>query len=269
VERPAASIASFLEEPDGRYLRGENYLCGCDSAGLYVIYVWGNPGAAEMKRAIAAFSVQVRPEAVPHLSYFDCRGLTGVERSAFVVLRDFWMSIAPLQEKLVQKQALIRPGGYVGALVAGFYHVFKPPYPCRTFSDGVAGLEWLGLPPSLMGRWERARHEGGALLPELAGLRDLLERTPALDIEAAARRIGVSSRTLQRRLAVANTSFRDERDRCRLQVARARLVSTDSKLEAIASDLGFDSPQHFAGWFRDRTGALPSVYRAEQRPRAE
>ena len=80
--------------------------------------------------------------------------------------------------------------------------------------------------------------------------------------EAAADALGMSLRTLQRRLTELGTSFVAEVQHVRLDAAARLLAETDTPVTKIALDLGFKASQHFATLFRKHTGRTPTEYRA-------
>jgi AraC-like DNA-binding protein len=80
------------------------------------------------------------------------------------------------------------------------------------------------------------------------------------DIEAIARKMGVSRRTLQRRLADAGTSFRDAVDAARREVALAELARGASSMTDLAFLLGFSEHSAFARAFRRWTGKSPALW---------
>jgi AraC-like DNA-binding protein len=261
MDRDAASLEAFLANPEGTFVRGDHHLCGCVDARLYVTFFWGEPSRKEVLEAVRAFAVEVRDCAEPHVSYFDCSALTGIDPDAFRAMHAYWSGIADRQRRLVERQALVRPDGFAGVVVAGFFRVFAPPYPARVFSDGTAALRWLGRDPGLLDSWRRARAAAQELSPDLLTVRELIAGDPTIEFGAAARRLGCSMRTLQRRLRASGTSFHRERDRVRLEAATRLIRDTGHKLAAIAAELGFSSPQHFSEWFRRCTGESPSELR--------
>jgi AraC-like DNA-binding protein len=78
--------------------------------------------------------------------------------------------------------------------------------------------------------------------------------------DAVAAQLGMSGRSLHRRLQEEGTSFRELLDQARLALARERLAGDDS-LADIAGQLGFSSPQVFQRWFRQQTGTTPGECR--------
>lgn len=82
--------------------------------------------------------------------------------------------------------------------------------------------------------------------------------------EEIAEALGMSGRTLHRRLQDDGSSFRDILDDIRLQLARDYLRDTGLTVEAVAQRLGFQESQSFIRWFRPLAGTTPGDYR--QRP---
>lgn len=83
----------------------------------------------------------------------------------------------------------------------------------------------------------------------------------AATLDDAARAIGVSSRTLHRRLEEEGTSFRGIKDGLRREVALARLEKGDASVADIASELGYSEPSAFFRAFQGWTGIAPSAHR--------
>ena len=86
---------------------------------------------------------------------------------------------------------------------------------------------------------------------------------PELDIEAIARRQGVTPRYVQRLFEREGTSFGQFLRDARLDLARDALAAGDPRtISAIAFDCGFGDLSHFNKAFRQRFGATPSDIRA-------
>lgn len=92
----------------------------------------------------------------------------------------------------------------------------------------------------------------------------LLELLPGgqSGIESVARRLAVSSRTLQRRLGDEGESFRGLVNRTREDLARHYLTTTSLTTGEIGFLLGFEDPNSFFRAFRDWTGTTPEAMRA-------
>lgn len=87
----------------------------------------------------------------------------------------------------------------------------------------------------------------------------MAEGTPTK--EGVARQLGLSSRTLHRRLQAAGTSYRALLDTARLQRADDLLCREAASVATTAARLGFSSHQSFVRWFKQHAGATPANYR--------
>jgi len=85
------------------------------------------------------------------------------------------------------------------------------------------------------------------------------EARPSID--AVARRLGLSRRTLQRRLEQAGTGFADLRRDVTRRRAETLLSTSTQSIGRIAIDLGYSDPAHFTRAFLEWTGATPSQWR--------
>ena len=92
-------------------------------------------------------------------------------------------------------------------------------------------------------------------------LRD--EGPPFPNLETTSRRIGVSSRTLRRRLAAEGSGFGELLEEARRSLASRLLVRSDRDITAIAYDLGYSTPATFSRAFGRALGLTPSAYRRE------
>lgn len=90
---------------------------------------------------------------------------------------------------------------------------------------------------------------------------------PAL--EDIARELNMSTRTLRRRLQEADTTYRAEADRFRMNRAREYLRRADLSTKEISFRLGFCEPSAFRHAFKNWTGKTVSQYRAETAGQAE
>ncbi|MXU66756.1 AraC family transcriptional regulator [Oceanomicrobium pacificus] len=88
---------------------------------------------------------------------------------------------------------------------------------------------------------------------------------PSLD--AAASRLGMSSRTLSRRLKDADTSFQTVRAHVRTRIAARELRDSDRPIGEIAWRLGYAGQAAFSTAFRQHVGLSPRAYRAANRAR--
>ncbi|GAB3628005.1 AraC family transcriptional regulator [Pandoraea terrae] len=88
---------------------------------------------------------------------------------------------------------------------------------------------------------------------------DCLPTVPT--IEAVAREMHYSVRTLCRRLSAEGTTFQAIKDELRRDIAIQRLTRSADAIGTIAYDVGFDDPTAFHRAFRHWTGSTPQAYR--------
>lgn len=93
--------------------------------------------------------------------------------------------------------------------------------------------------------------------------RNLADNAARLDAVAA--ELGMTARTLQRRLEAASTNYRDELDATRALMAERFLRDSTLPLTEIALRLGFSEQSAFTHAFRKWTGQSPLAYRQSQR----
>jgi AraC-like DNA-binding protein len=162
----------------------------------------------------------------------------------------------------LKRQALVCTSGVAEALMNGFYGARPAPHPMQVFSELPPALKWLGREPlasELAALRAEARDQG-----PLAQLREYLAGAVAgATLDLAARALGVSERTLQRRLKEAGTSFLDELAVARVRTAEVLMRSTSRKLSDIAEAVGCASSQHFSDTFRRIRGVSPREWRAK------
>ncbi|TGV11253.1 AraC family transcriptional regulator [Mesorhizobium sp. M8A.F.Ca.ET.173.01.1.1] len=82
---------------------------------------------------------------------------------------------------------------------------------------------------------------------------------------SAASALGMSDRTLSRRLAFEGTGFQKIRDEIRRDMAVDALVNTSEPIDAIAASVGFENTQAFYRAFHAWTGGTPGGFRRRLR----
>ncbi|WP_300299712.1 AraC family transcriptional regulator [Ferrovibrio sp.] len=92
-------------------------------------------------------------------------------------------------------------------------------------------------------------------------IRGLLANGNAPSIDAAAADLGMTPRTLQRRLAERGTGFQDEVAALRCAMAKELLRDPDRSMATVAARLGFADVANFHRAFKAWTGATPAQWR--------
>jgi AraC-like DNA-binding protein len=84
------------------------------------------------------------------------------------------------------------------------------------------------------------------------------------DMETVARGLGLSARSLRRRLAEEGTSFREVVDAALGELAKRLVSEADGPIEAAAYAMGFSHPSAFHRAFKRWTGATPGASRSRR-----
>jgi len=146
--------------------------------------------------------------------------------------------------------------------------VTPPPYTVELFDDRARALAWLGVsaPEEIEGAIAREEDRIAGAPVLLRDLRALLEqRLNDTSLDACARTLGLSQRSLQRKLSEHETSFQLEANAARVRVAKRLLRETDDKLTHVAHEVGCASLASFSTLFRRATGETPSAFRERHR----
>ncbi|MBL4607572.1 MAG: AraC family transcriptional regulator [Pseudomonadales bacterium] len=87
-----------------------------------------------------------------------------------------------------------------------------------------------------------------------------------ISMQDAARRLNVTTRTLQRRLKKENTSYVGIRESIRFKQAQLYLTETNINIDEIASRLGFSEPTNFYHAFKRWASMSPGEFRRTNKP---
>lgn len=99
---------------------------------------------------------------------------------------------------------------------------------------------------------DQVRHLLGAMI---------IDGVPTKDM--VAQQLGLSGRSLHRKLEELGTGYREILDEVRLGIAQARLRDSAESVSSIADYLGFRSHQAFLRWYKQSTGKTPGEHRKE------
>ena len=94
--------------------------------------------------------------------------------------------------------------------------------------------------------------------------RELFDAGREVTVEAAARQLGASARTLQRKLSGEGRSFRQVRDAAARAIAEELLREGRASVDEIAERVGYTSRSAFERAFTRWTGITPSRWRRER-----
>jgi AraC-like DNA-binding protein len=263
--RPARDEASFLRAPVGTYLFVGTSLMWVHSPTLCGSVGWGRPTADDTRAVLRTFDVFER--LAPQFDVIlDGSAIEKVDAPSLFLLLDW----ARTRIDELRRRVRLRFG---------------------VIADGVPAVTMAGISPALGGPGpvtlvRQAREAFRAVLPDGAdalcdevaslaaaarGLTPLLNKLrPLLDADrgrlllaGAARRLGISARSLQRELQEAGNSYREEQQASRLRVAES-LLGGEDKIATVAAQLGL-TETGLTRLVRARTGLTPGELRRRLR----
>lgn len=265
----APGIAEFLEAPVGRYVTGRHFFIWCRGLDFTGSVLWGRPEERDTAD-IAAIWRALHPRMRGFDVVTDGSRIESIDAAAFDVMLRYLREKLPSYATTIRRQAIVHPAGLPGAAIAGLLPVIVKDlsYRWQIFDAPRAGFQWLERSDG-----ETACDEVSAIAERLTGVSPwrrqlaeaLREEPDGLSLATVARRIGRSERSLQRDLQQSGTTFRAELEGARVELARALLVDTDLKIDAVAHKVGCASAAHFATLFRRVAGEPPSAYRERHR----
>ena len=258
-----SNLDELARDPVGRYVAGDCFLHFCAAPGFWGIVLWGRPDQQQAVELGRSLLLGLSPPAEPHVTLFDASRLEGSDPAAFRAAGRYLDRFGPALKRHVVRLALVRPSGMNGAVVAGAFEVLPRPFPTAVFGDAVSACAWLGLDIDGAGLVTALHAEVTTTPRVVPALRAYLdEHLSDVTVEQAARALGLSARSLQRKLGEVGTTFSEELADARVRAARRMLADGNAPLTAIAFDVGCASLQHFSALFRRRTRETPSAFRA-------
>ena len=95
----------------------------------------------------------------------------------------------------------------------------------------------------------------------IISVEECISSNPAMSKENVAKRLGMSTRTLARRLAEVDKTFFGLVEGYRASMSKSMLTDTDLQLTEIAYVVGYSEPSTFSTAFKRWTGLTPTEYR--------
>jgi AraC-like DNA-binding protein len=228
------------------------------------VIAWGDPAPADARRLTGTMELVVRrPELHPPAVLYDFRAVTHVAAEVFEVMFRHTTWAQRLLAGRTIREAILPPSGLAGSIVAGMHHVVDQAWERAVFAELGPALRWLGharLAPAYR-RLERMQGQALASSGLAASVAAEVARDLAQPVAQVARALGVSPRTLQRRLGAAGSSFRAIVTRVRLDRAKELLARQRLKQAEIAAAVGCGSESRFSSWFKGQCGVTPSQWR--------
>jgi AraC-like DNA-binding protein len=260
----SVSPEEFLEAPEGCCVTGRSVSLFF-AEGVAGCVLGGAVEGEDIATALRLVGAIHRASSEPFVGVIDATDLTEAAPSTFGHYRAYVDAYAEELRRYVPRAAIARPGSFLlGALAEGFFRLVPMPYEVRLFADVRTASKWLGAPhaSSLVARVRAIRSEDGIA----ARLRQVFrDRLRFVGIEDGATALGLSPRSLQRRLKAEGTTFRRELDRARVEAAQRSMRAEDASLTRIAYEVGCASPAHLTTLFQRVVGISPSVWRRHER----
>lgn len=263
---------AFAASPLGCACTSGNILMWYPRADYRALAMWGRGARSDVAFLRASLEAVLRHEPAPHATLTDLRRVEGFDLPTLAEYVNALWSLADGIARAVLRAAVLYTPGTAGAQLLTYRELIQFPYPVAFFTDFDEALAWLSVPasPETHGAYELAVAQAVETSALLRRVRELLRdelahgRTDAT-LDACARRLGVSGRSLQRCLQGHGTAFRDEARRARVEAAMGLLRDDGAKLSAVARAVGFEKLQNFNRAFRDETGLAPQAWRARQK----
>jgi AraC-like DNA-binding protein len=258
--RRVDGLSSFLVAAEGDcYFASDRFLVWRKHTDLLGFSVWGDRDRSSFEqqaRILDHFTASGCPRQRVLIDAACCRDANPTTFSRTVSF------LASRRERLgagLEQLAVVVPQGVAGAAIVGLSVILRPEFALRLFSDVGSALSWLQCEnPRALADELASLHRLDADKSLLAGLHRLFMETEfSVSLHQAARRFGMSQRTLQRRLSAARTTFHAELSNAKLAMAKTLLSLGGRSITTIALELGFASVQHFSARFSAVHGESP------------
>lgn len=250
----------FIANPLGGMTAGQNWLAWQAHSRLGGVVFWNTLDRACVSEVLALWMAVVAPPSGTEVSaVFDIRHVRTIDSSAFAALDS---GLPPLWPDV---DLVVRPvcdSTIVSATILGGLHLLRD----KRVAPASTNYTVLGLlrPSDVMCLESTVqRFIEPNMVERLSRWLAAAVTTPP--IERACETLGVSTRTLQRVLAGAGTSYRElclEAKRSRLADA---VLGSNDKLDAVAASLGFTSGSSMSTTFKRMFGESPSEFRLKHR----
>ncbi len=259
--RCCASRDELFRDPHRCWVSFGSGVFWCLDPTLCGFVVWGRPSLDDT-RALTRI-LDGHQHLAPRFDVVqDGRLIEAVDGDALAHLLEWLRANGGIFDDHVARRIAVLPVGAPGLTLLGIQPLLELGGPLTIVTD--AGEGFRALRPDdgdeVLAEVDAAVHAARATPAPLLALRAALAAAHGdLELAAAARRIGVSSRTLQRVLADAGVSFRSEQADARFRVA-VELLQGDDKVVAVAARLGL-SEDGLTNLVRARTGLTPGELR--------
>jgi AraC-like DNA-binding protein len=267
-KRRASLEEMALHGAVGHHAIGDCLLAWCASPSLCGLALWGRPTSSGLSQLVALFDQRERTGiAAPCDFVLDARRLEQIDIGTYNGLSRAFADRIDEVRHAVRRHALVLASGLSSAALSGFYLLLGAGIDWQRFDAIAPALDWLGESGTMAEDLDQLAVEAiaaSSLVERLRGWITSRVRRPT-SIDGAARELGMSPRTLQRRLQQAGTSYSAEVDLVRTRVAQQLLVESDHKIATIAALVGCSNGATFIASFRRVVGLPPAEWRRRNR----
>ena len=264
--QPTFDAEQFAAAPTGKIFTRSHFVYIGVSRTLLSLVIWGHIHQRDVDELIEVLTL-LGARASRRDALLQMQAVTGVDEESLRALARFMATNEKRSRAVTRREAIVRPSGTMGMIVSGFYGVVPARYPTAIFSDRNEACAWLKVPASLRARLAAASDgaiASGHGCSDLGyQLREYLAAKPSSnDIDAVARQLHTSPRTLQRRLVEIETSFEREVGLARVAAAKNLLLRSSLAVKEIAHEVGLPSASRLTQLFTDHARTTPSKWRA-------
>jgi AraC-like DNA-binding protein len=254
----------FLDLPARRCFVGRTFCFWQVDVRALGTIIWGRPLEDDVAAMIPFFEIGADPRFRGHASFVDGRGIEAIDALAFGKLLSYLAARHHAWTPQIERQAILHPGGLVGALVAGALTVTHARHRYQCFEDSAAAFSFCGV-ADLEGDVDALRERVLGTPEIVRRVRLALRDNGVMGTNQLAKALGLAQRTLERRLEQAGTSVRKQREAHVTHRVELLLEGTDLDLDAIAAEVGLSSASHLVSHFRATHGSTPGRWRAARR----
>lgn len=267
-------LSEFAASPVGHAVLSRHTLLWYCAPRLSVVAMWGRPDRQDIDLLAQAMDADWAFRTEPFLTLVDLRGLHTLDEDVVAQYAAVLHTRKERQRRILRCAVILPTDGWLVRAVATIGPMLSPLEDSNNkgmqygvSADLLSALSWLDWKDAsclqdLAMLTEKAQAESRAS-DELR--RFLTANLTSATLVVAAKDLGISARTLQRRLRDAQTTFLDELTRVRIERAKELLTTTDKKLFSIAQEVGYKKQQNFTSAFRKVVNQSPPEWRNQMR----
>lgn len=261
-----SSAQKLVADPVGHFVEGKSFVAWVQTAGRMGGLHLGPFDHADRQMMAELFPIVASPSlAARYDLVHDLSRVGAFDRDEFAFFENFLAHWIDQLATRVRRLAVILPGELAGATLSGMFHKWVVPrFDARLCTTTAEMFDFLAITGGE--RDELARLYETHADPDLRRrvCSEIAKFPIDTSIERVAAALGTSVRSLQRRLTSLGTTFRRELMATRVRLACSRLLDPAAKIETIAREVGFQSPEAFTAMFRKVMGESPSRFRSRR-----